>query len=227
MNQKKQKKQRNQRKLFCSSGSSDSCDSSGSSLFAIIQGGLERDLRTKCAEELIAIGFDGYAVGGLAVGESEDDMYGILDIVCPMLPADKPRYLMGVGERHQMKAAIAKGIDMFDCVSPMREARHGNIWLSDGTKLRIRRSEYVTDQSPIDPESPAPTSRKHSRGYLHHLMRIGERYGETLGCLQNIAVTLESINVIRRTIAGDESTTSGSSAKTRRKARNRQSGSRR
>jgi queuine tRNA-ribosyltransferase len=227
MNQKKQKKQRNQRKLFCSSGSSDSCDSSGSSLFAIIQGGLERDLRTKCAEELIAIGFDGYAVGGLAVGESEDDMYGILDIVCPMLPADKPRYLMGVGERHQMKAAIAKGIDMFDCVSPMREARHGNIWLSDGTKLRIRRSEYVTDQSPIDPESPAPTSRKHSRGYLHHLMRIGERYGETLGCLQNIAVTLESINVIRGAIAGDESTTSGSSAKTQRKARSRQSGSKR
>ncbi|MDD5055247.1 MAG: tRNA guanosine(34) transglycosylase Tgt [Candidatus Peribacteraceae bacterium] len=170
------------------------------SLFAIIQGGLERDLRTKCAEELIAIGFDGYAVGGLAVGETEEDMYGILDVVCPLLPEDKPRYLMGVGERHQMKAAIAKGIDMFDCVSPMREARHGNIWLSDGTKLRIRRSEYVTDHSPIDPSSPAPTSRKHSRGYLHHLMRIGERYGETLGCLQNIAVTLETIREIRKDI---------------------------
>lgn len=190
-----------------SSDSSDSSDSSESSplLFAIIQGGLERDLRTKCAEELIAIGFDGYAVGGLAVGETEDDMYGVLDVVCPLLPPDKPRYLMGIGERHQMRAAIAKGIDMFDCVSPMREARHGNIWLSDGTKLKIRRSEYITDYSPIDRKSPAPTSRRHSRSYLHHLLRIGERYGETLGCLQNIAVTLETMKDVRKKISRNKS----------------------
>lgn len=169
-------------------------------LFGIVQGGLERDLREKCAHALIAMDFDGYALGGLAVGESEQEMYDVLDWVCPLLPADKPRYLMGVGERHQLKAAIAKGIDMFDCVSPMREARHGNVWLSDGTKLRIRRAEYATDHSPIDPGSPAPTSRKHTKAYLRHLMQIGERYGETLACLQNMAVILGTVKDIRAEI---------------------------
>ncbi len=169
-------------------------------LFGIVQGGLEKDLRTKCAEELIAIGFDGYAIGGLAVGESEKEMYQVLDYVCPLLPKDKPRYLMGVGERHQLKAAIAKGIDMFDCVSPMREARHGNVWLTDGTKLKIRRAEYGKDFSPIDAESTAETSRKHSRAYVHHLLRIGERYGETIACMQNMAMILKCTKDIRQEI---------------------------
>jgi queuine tRNA-ribosyltransferase len=169
-------------------------------LFGIVQGGLERDLREKCAEELIAIGFDGYAIGGLAVGETESEMYDILTIVCPILPADKPRYLMGVGERHQLKEAVRLGIDMFDCVSPMREARHGNVWLSDGTKLRIRRSEFANDHSPIDANSPVPLSRIHKRSYLHHLLRQGERYGETIACLQNMGVILETIKEIRKSI---------------------------
>lgn len=169
-------------------------------LFGIVQGGLEKDLRTKCAEELIAIGFDGYAIGGLAVGESEKEMYQVLDYVCPLLPKDKPRYLMGVGERHQLKAAIAKGIDMFDCVSPMREARHGNIWLTDGTKLKIRRAEYGKDFSPVDADSTAETSHKHSRAYLHHLLRLGERYGETIACLQNMAMILKCTKDIRQEI---------------------------
>ena len=179
-----------------SSGSS----SSSPLLFGIVQGGLIPDLRKKCAEELIAIGFDGYAIGGLAVGETEREMYSVLSLVCPILPKDKPRYLMGVGDLRQMKEAIRRGIDLFDCVAPMREARHGNIWLSDGTKLRIRRSEYAQDHSPIDPESPAPSSRTHKRSYLHHLLRIGERYGETIACLQNMAVTLETIRSIRTKI---------------------------
>ncbi len=169
-------------------------------LFGIVQGGLERDLREKCAKELIAIGFDGYAIGGLAVGESEEEMYTVLDWICPMLPEDKPRYLMGVGERHQLVAAIAKGIDMFDCVSPMREARHGNLWLSDGTKLKIRRADYANDHSPIDPDSPAPTSQKHTRAYLRHLLQIGERYGETIACLQNMAMILGTIRSVRKEI---------------------------
>lgn len=169
-------------------------------LFGIVQGGLEKDLREKCAKELMKIGFDGYAIGGLAVGESEEEMYTVLDWVCPILPEDKPRYLMGVGERHQLKAAIEKGIDMFDCVSPMREARHGNIWLSDGTKLRIRRKEYATDYSPIDADSPAQVGREHSKSYVHHLLRLGERYGETIACTQNMNVTLECIRAIRKNI---------------------------
>ncbi|MEQ1849401.1 MAG: tRNA guanosine(34) transglycosylase Tgt [Candidatus Peribacteraceae bacterium] len=186
----------------------DSLDSSLSSgsfhsyplLFGIVQGGLEKDLRKKCAEELIAIGFDGYAVGGLAVGESEEEMFDVLDTVCPLLPEDKPRYLMGVGELTQIKIAVAKGIDMMDCVAPTREARHGNIWMSDGTKLKIRRAEYATDFSPIDPDSPAPSSRKHSKAYLHHLLKIGERFGETLACLQNLGVTLETVRTLRTKI---------------------------
>lgn len=166
-------------------------------LFGIVQGGLEKDLREKCTKELIAIGFDGYAVGGLAVGETESQMEDVLGYVCPLLPADKPRYLMGVGERHQLKSAIAQGIDMFDCVSPMREARHGNVWLSDGTKLRIRRAENATDHTPLDPDSPAPTSRLHTKAYLRHLMQIGERYGETIACLQNMAMILTCVTKVR------------------------------
>ncbi len=175
----------------------------GPLLFGIVQGGLELDLRKKCAEELIAIGFDGYALGGLAVGETEEEMYDVLKAICPILPENAPRYLMGVGELHQLKEAVRLGIDMFDCVSAMREGRHGNIWSADGTKIRIHRSEYATDHSIIDADSPAPTSRKHLKSYLHHLMRLGERTGETLACLQNIAVTLDHMKKIREAIEAE------------------------
>lgn len=166
-------------------------------LFGIVQGGLERDLREKCANELIAIGFDGYAVGGLAVGETESEMMDVLDVVCPLLPENKPRYLMGVGEIHQLQEAAKRGIDMADCVSPMREARHGNVWLSTGKKVRIHRSEYRTDYSAIDEHSPTRYGREHSKAYVHHLMRLGERYGETIACMQNMAVMLDAMKKLR------------------------------
>ncbi len=169
-------------------------------LFGIVQGGLERDLREKCAEELRAIGFDGYAVGGLAVGETEDEMYGILDAVCPLLPEDQPRYLMGVGRLDQMRTAVAKGIDMFDCVLPMREARHGTVYLSDGTKFRATKPELLHDHSPIDPDSPSPLSREHTKSYLCHLLRAGERYGETIACMQNLGVTLQVMRELRKNL---------------------------
>ncbi len=169
-------------------------------LFGIVQGGLERDLREHCAQELAGMGFDGYAVGGLAVGESEAEMYDVLDALCPLLPKHAPRYLMGVGRIEQMRAAIAKGIDMFDCVLPMREARHGTITLSDDSKIRILNAEYVHDHSPIDPSSPSPPSRLHKKSYLNHLLRSHERLGETIACMQNLGVTLESIRKIRETI---------------------------
>lgn len=172
-------------------------------LFGIVQGGLERDLRQKCAEELIAMGFDGYAVGGLAVGESAEEMYGVLKDVCPHLPAEKPRYLMGVGDNDQIEKAVALGIDMFDCVMPMREARHGRLRLSDGSHLRIRRNEFKTDHSPIDAESPSPLSHKHTKSYLHHLMILGERYGETIACMQNLSVTLDRVRTLRKLIANN------------------------
>jgi queuine tRNA-ribosyltransferase len=169
-------------------------------LFGIVQGGLHRDLRKKCAEELIAIGFDGYAIGGLAVGESPDEMYGVLEDVCPVLPSDKPRYLMGVGRIEQMEQAVSLGIDMFDCVLPMREARHGTIYLSDGSKIRILNNGYIRDHSPIDPDSPSPLSRTHKKSYLNHLLRSNERLGETIACMQNMAVTLQAIRTIRSRI---------------------------
>ena len=169
-------------------------------LFGIVQGGLERDLREKCAQELIAVGFDGYAVGGLAVGETPREMHDVLDVVCPLLPQDMPRYLMGVGRLEQMRIAVGQGIDMFDCVLPMREARHGTVYVSDGAKLRIRKSDYACDHSPIDASSRSPLSRRHTRSYLSHLFRTRERAAERIACMQNIAVTLEFMESLRRGI---------------------------
>lgn len=166
-------------------------------LFGIVQGGLERDLREKCAQELAAIGFDGYAVGGLAVGETEEEMFDVLDVVCPLLPASKPRYLMGVGRIDQHRTAVSKGIDMFDCVMPMREARHGKLWLSDGTCIDVRNSEFREDHSIIDPDSPSLLSRRHKKSYLSHLFRSKERFAETIACMQNVAVTLEAMRKLR------------------------------
>ncbi len=167
-------------------------------LFGIVQGGLHRDLREKCAQELQAIGFDGYALGGLAVGESEEEMLPMVQAVAPMLPADRPRYLMGVGEVSQLKACTAYGIDMFDCVLPMRIARHGRILLSDGSEIRIIAAKYRHAHEPIDPNSPSPHSRVLLKSYLHHLLRAGERIGEYIAQMQNLGVTLRVMQEIRK-----------------------------
>ena len=167
-------------------------------LFGIVQGGLHRDLREKCAQELQAIGFDGYAIGGLAVGESEADMLSVVEAVCPLLPEDAPRYLMGVGEVEQLRSCVARGIDMFDCVLPMRIARHGMVLLSDGTRLKITNSEFKEAHVPIDAQSPVPGSRTHLRSYLHHLMRSNERLGETIAQMQNLGITLKTMQELRR-----------------------------
>ena len=172
-------------------------------LFGIVQGGLHRDLREKCAEELISIGFDGYAIGGLAVGESEKEMLSIVETVCPILPKNQPRYLMGVGEVDQLRACVQRGIDMFDCVLPMRIARHGTIILSDGSQLKLTNSKYKTDHTPIDPDSPSPLSRNHLKSYLSHLIRSKERLGETIAQMQNMAVTLKVMQDLRREIEGE------------------------
>ena len=166
-------------------------------LFGIIQGGLERDLREKCAQELIAMNFDGYAIGGLAVGESEEEMLQVLDVVCPLLPKDKPRYLMGVGKIEQIRTAVAKGIDMFDSVLPMREGRHGTLKLSDGSTIRIEQHQFKHDHSTIDADSPSPLSRVHSKSYLHYLFQAKERFSETIGAMQNIGVTLREMKRLR------------------------------
>jgi len=165
-------------------------------LFGIVQGGLERDLREKCAEELIAIGFDGYAIGGLAVGESEQEMFDVVDMVCPLLPEDKPRYLMGVGKVNQLQTCVQKGIDMFDCVLPMRIARHGTILMTDGTELRIKNTEFKNDHSILDPNCSAAHSQN-KRSYVHHLFNAHERLGETIAQMQNLGVTLKAMQSLR------------------------------
>ena len=139
-------------------------------------------------------------MGGLGVGEMEQEMYGVLDAVCPLLPEDHPRYLMGVGVIKQLQKCVAKGIDMFDCVLPMRIARHGKILLSSGETLDIDKVIFRDDFAVIDPESPSPLSRTHSRAYLHHLVKMKERYGETIACMQNLAVTLEAMKKLREQI---------------------------
>lgn len=166
-------------------------------LFGIVQGGLERDLREKCAQELIAIGFDGYAIGGLAVGESSNEMYDVLDVVCPLLPEDKPRYLMGVGGIDQLQTAVSKGIDMFDCVLPMRIARHGSLLLSNGDTIRITRAEYKEDHSLLDEHSPSLLSRKHKKSYIQHLFKANERLYETIATAQNLGMTLQTMQDLR------------------------------
>ena len=171
--------------------------SSASSLFAIVQGGLERDLREFCAQELIAMDFDGYAIGGLAVGEEENDMYDVLDCVCPLLPEEKPRYLMGVGVIDQLRTCVAKGIDMFDCVLPMRIARHGTLLLESGEQIRIQTAQFRDDHSVIDPDSPSPLSRTHKKSYLHHLFKANERLAETIAASQNLGVTLKAMQDLR------------------------------
>lgn len=167
-------------------------------LFGIIQGGLERDLREQCTRELIAMDFDGYAIGGLAVGEKPEEMYEVLDAVCPLLPEDKPRYLMGVGMIDQLHTCTAKGIDMFDCVLPMRLARHAHILLADGSDIRMNRSEWKEVHEPIDSDSPSSLSRTHYKSYLHHLFKANERLAETIACMQNLGVTLEAMQALRK-----------------------------
>ncbi len=210
--EKMKKTQRNAAKVSTSFQSFDSLESfqslneSSTSfplLFGIVQGGLEPDLRKKCAEELIAIGFDGYAIGGLAVGESQEEMYDVVDMVAPLLPEDRLRYLMGVGVREQLEICVSKGIDMFDCVLPMRIARHGTVLLTDGSDIRITNQKYKTMHEPIDLDSPSVFSRTHLKSYLHHLMRANERLGETIASLQNIGVTLKTMKDLRSKIESE------------------------
>jgi len=167
-------------------------------LFGIVQGGLDPALRKKCAEELIAIGFDGYALGGLAVGESPEEMESIVKEIAPLLPTNTPRYLMGVGDIEQMRRGVAYGMDMFDCVLPAREARHGRLFLSDGSEITITRNEFKNDHSIIDPDSPSELSREHTKSYLRHLFIAGERYAETIGMMQNLGVTLKMMQTLRK-----------------------------
>ncbi|HHW91093.1 MAG TPA: tRNA guanosine(34) transglycosylase Tgt [Firmicutes bacterium] len=169
-------------------------------LFGIVQGGTYRDLRELSARDLVSLNFPGYAIGGLSVGEPKPLMYEILDHTVPLLPADKPRYLMGVGSPDCILEGVARGIDMFDCVLPTRIARNGTVLTSRG-RLVVRNAEYARDFRPLDPECSCYTCRNYTRAYIRHLIKANEILGLRLTTIHNLAFLLDLMVKIREHIA--------------------------
>lgn len=169
-------------------------------LFGIAQGGVFPDLRARSVEGLIDIGFDGYAVGGLAVGEGQEAMFDVLDGTVPLLPVDKPRYLMGVGLPDDIVGAVARGIDMYDCVLPTRSGRTGRAFTRRGV-VNIRNARHADDPRPLDEEGACPVSRDYSRAYLHHLFKADEMLGPILLTWHNLAYYLDLMADIRTAIS--------------------------
>jgi len=172
-------------------------------LFGIVQGSVFEDLRRQSAEGLKEIGFDGYAIGGLAVGEGFEQMCDVLDFTTPHLPVERPRYLMGVGKPIDLVEAVARGVDMFDCVLPTRSGRHGQAW-SDYGPVNIKRAEFIEDDTPLAPEIDCPASRDYSKAYLNHLFKSGEYLSAMLMSWHNIAYFEHLMARIRAAIAAGE-----------------------
>ena len=168
-------------------------------LFGIVQGGMYEDLRDVSLNGLVDIGFDGYAIGGLSVGEPKEDMLRILAHTAPQMPKDKPRYLMGVGTPEDLVAAVTEGIDMFDCVMPTRNARNGWLFTRHGD-IKIKNARYRSDTGPLDPDCACYTCRNFTRGYLHHLYRLGEILGARLNTIHNLHYYQELMAGMRNAI---------------------------
>ncbi len=168
-------------------------------LFGIVQGGMYTDLRKQSSDALVDIGFDGYAVGGLAVGEPKDEREQVLTDTVPMLPTDSPRYLMGVGKPEDIVEAVRRGIDMFDCVMPTRNARNNTIFTSRGT-LKLRNARHRTDTGPLDEDCDCYTCQHYSRAYLYHLSKCGEILGARLNTIHNVRFYLRLMENIRAAI---------------------------
>lgn len=169
-------------------------------LFGINQGCTFEDLRVAHMKEIAKLDLDGYAIGGLAVGEPKEVMYQIISAVTPHMPEDKPRYLMGVGTPGNILEAVSRGIDLFDCVMPSRNARHGHLNTWDGI-INIKNAKYETDDSPIDPRCDCPTCRRHSRAYLRHLFKAGELLALRLAVMHNLYFYNTLMEKIREALA--------------------------
>jgi queuine tRNA-ribosyltransferase len=174
-------------------------DQPGKAMFGIVQGGDIPKLRERSAEALKGLDLKGYAVGGLAVGEPQEVMLRMLDITCPIMPVDKPRYLMGVGTPDDILRSVAEGIDMFDCVMPTRSGRHGLAFTRHG-RINLRNARHAEDMRPLDEESSCPAARDYSRAYLHHLIRSNESLGGMLLSWNNLAYYQELMAGIRLAI---------------------------
>jgi queuine tRNA-ribosyltransferase len=171
----------------------------GKAMFGIVQGGDVPDLRVRSAQALKAMDLKGYAVGGLAVGEPQEVMLDMLDVTCPELPSEKPRYLMGVGTPDDILKSVARGIDMFDCVMPTRAGRHGLAFTRRG-KVNLRNARHAEDPRPLDEESTCPAARDYSRAYLHHLVKSGEALGGMLLTWNNLAYYQQLMQGVRGAI---------------------------
>ena len=177
-------------------------DRPGHALFGIQQGGLEQDLRGESAEALKKIGFDGYAIGGLAVGEGQEAMFGVLDYAPDQLPADKPRYLMGVGKPDDLVGAVQRGVDMFDCVLPSRSGRTAQAFTRRGT-VNLKNARHADDPRPLDEDCTCPCCRTYSRAYLHHVVRAGEIIASMLLTWHNLHYYQELMASLRAAIADE------------------------
>lgn len=171
----------------------------GGALFGIVQGSIFLDLRERCLEKLEEIGFDGYAIGSLSVGESKDEMLSVMRAVAPMLPQSRPRYVMGVGTPEDLVEGVRAGVDMFDCVMPTRNARNGMLFTSRGP-VRIKNSAYADDPAPIDPDCGCYTCRRFSRAYLRHLFVCGELLSYRLNTIHNLYYYLDLMARMRSAI---------------------------
>jgi queuine tRNA-ribosyltransferase len=172
----------------------------GQAQFGIVQGGTFQDLRNESADLTVGVGFDGYAIGGLSVGEPIDLMYALTGATASRLPANQPRYLMGAGTPEDLVECVALGIDMFDCVLPTRNARNGQLFTSEG-RINIRNARYAEDDGPLDPACACYTCRTHSRAYLRHLYMSGEMTAGALNTLHNLSFYLDLMRRIRDAIA--------------------------
>ena len=172
----------------------------GQAQFGIVQGGVHQDLRDISADATQEIGFEGYAIGGLSVGEPIEVMYAIAGDTARRLPASQPRYLMGAGTPEDLVECVARGIDMFDCVMPTRNARNGQLFTSEG-RINIRNARYAEDDGPLDPRCGCYTCRHHSRAYLRHLYMAGEMSARALNTLHNLSFYLDTMRGIREAIA--------------------------
>jgi len=182
--------------------SKDAHDDNPSALFAIVQGGMYPELRHQSANGLVEIGFDGYAIGGLSVGEPEEERNKVLECTTPLLPTDKPRYLMGVGTPEDIIESVRRGIDMFDCVMPTRNARTGFLYTSTGI-LKIRNSQYKNDTRPVDENCQCYTCRNYSRAYLRHLDKCKEILSSRLNTIHNLHYYQQLMSEIRKAIEED------------------------
>jgi len=158
---------------------------SPSALFGIVQGGMYETLRSRSLAGLTEIGFDGYAIGGLSVGEPKEDMLRVLEHLAPEMPVDRPRYLMGVGKPADLVEGVRRGIDMFDCVMPTRNARNSHLFTSEGV-IKLRNAKYRSDTGPLDPLCDCYTCKNFSRSYLHHLDKCNEMLGSQLNTIHNL-----------------------------------------